>query len=160
MDGDSRRMKEADPSGSQGFCPLEFVHHCSLLFKFFCGLYLIYRGKERSLDKQLRANNSCWLTLRECGIHLPCITVLSILPEKLGSLKINTPAPDSQIIRELQRLLCSGTLKQKLSTMEIQDGHWELVCNLPVVVGWAQLHQNTKDKVKMFKLMFSPFFFS
>lgn len=43
--------------------------------------------------------------------------------------------------------------------MEVQDGHWELVCNLPVVCGWAQLHQNTKDKVKMFKLMFSPTFF-
>lgn len=48
-------------------------------------------AKKGSLDQQLRANNSCWLTLRGCGIHLLCITVLSILPEKPGNLKINIP---------------------------------------------------------------------
>lgn len=50
-------------------------------------------AKKGSLDQQLRANNSCWLTLRGCGIHLPCITVPSILPEKPGNLKINSLCP-------------------------------------------------------------------
>lgn len=63
--------------------------------------------KKGSLDQQLRANNSCWLTLRGCGVHLPCITVLSILPEKQETLKAN-PAPASQITLEMQRLLCRG----------------------------------------------------
>lgn len=93
MDGGSGRLRDAGTSQSQCFVlwSLSITAHSFASFSAVCSWPT--EAKKGSLDQQLRANNSCWLTLRGCGIHLPCIIVLSILPQKPGNLKTNSPCP-------------------------------------------------------------------
>lgn len=105
---------------------------CQSFFQSLEGLSAAFtwckETKRGPLDQQLRPNNSCRATLRGCGRAYPvsrspppCFVLHPACRGAWYSDNQQALGPDSQIIQELERLLCKGRPWGLFQLEQLQD---------------------------------------